>query len=378
MTGASDLALLGRVMGGLIIVIVLIGLIAKVARQTRGHKGDSGLRVIDRVGLSREANLAVVEVSNRMLLLGVTAQGVTMLANLDQNDAGAEAPAVQNYDPETNETDETDDADPATVDLYDVDPDQVAQYASGPGDLGRYELDDEDGYYGRPTGPAEVDLSQFERLEQFEQLEPGQPVEPVELDVSDTIDGLTVIRAARPTEWVEPPPPIPAEVAVDDYPDLATALRAAGRTADPAPEQTPPTSSWAEAEARAELPVDLYPNNSYLHELDELDQLEDEDDADFYAEEYDDEPIAPRTRAEARAQERPAARSWNPLPRSRFVASAVETPEPARIKVPAPPKPRKARKVVVSSTQQASGSVLSPNTWRQGLEALRELTVRRG
>jgi flagellar biogenesis protein FliO len=374
-TGASDLALLGRVMGGLIIVIVLIGLIAKVARQTRGHKGDSGLRIVDRVGLSREANLAVVEVSNRMLLLGVTAQGVTMLANLDQNadpeptaeldqdteldqdDAGTGAHSVFNSDQETYETY---DADPATADLYDVTPYPVGEYDAVEAGPGQY--DDE--YHTQPTAPDQVDLSQ------------------VELDVSDTIDGLTVIRAGHPTEWVEPTEPmqpmqplqpVPAEVALDDYPDLATALRAAGRVVDPAPELAF-EESWDEAEA----PEDRYPNNAYLDELDEL------DDDDFYSDEdlSAAEPIAPRTRAEARAQERPAARSWNPMPRNRSVTPAAEVEEPTRIQVPAPAKspakPKKARKVVVSSTQQASGSVLSPNTWRQGLEALRELTVRRG
>ena len=382
--GASDLALLGRVMGGLIVVIVLIGLIAKVARQTRGHNGTSGLRVIDRVGLSREANLAVVEVSNRMLLLGVTAQGVTMLANLDQADhEPAAAHDVQNSEPEPHDETfdeeayfgEIGDVDPGTVDLYDIDPDQTGRYDTAPDAVSSDGYDQQYDAYPDPlTGSAQLDLAQIEQLG---------------LDVSDTVDGLTVIRT-RPAEWVEPAEPaqpIPAEIALDDYPDLASALRAAGRTADPAPaDPADPVTSWAQAEALAEIPEDddpdTYPANSYLDAFDDPDDLDldDEDDEDA---EYD-EPAAPRTRAEARARQQPTGRSWIPLPRSRSVLSTadpveVEAPaEPARIKVPPTPRPKKARRVVVSSTTQASGSVLSPNTWRQGLEALRELTVRRG
>jgi flagellar biogenesis protein FliO len=306
--GAGDLAMLGRVMGGLIVVIVLIGLIAKLARRSRGYSGNSGLRVVDRVGLSREANLAVVEVSNRMLLLGVTAQGVTMLADLDQADPAETRPKAD----------------------FEAD------------------FDDELAF--------EPDLAPYSEHESEPYLEPEPGSEPIRVDLSDpeldlinTIDDLTVVHGLRPE-----PPPIPAEVALDEYPDLASALRAAGRTAGPIP-----VPSWAQAATQAEI-----------------------SDADF----PDQVPvIAPRTRAEARAQERPTARNWNPLPRNRSVLPAGQSapapdPAPTSLAEPEPiaARPKGPRRVVVSSTTQASGSVLSPNTWRQGIEALRELTVRRG
>ncbi|GLY27001.1 flagellar biosynthetic protein FliO [Kineosporia sp. NBRC 101731] len=86
----GDLDLLGRVVGGLIVVLVSIGLVARIARRAHGENGGSGLKIVERIGLSREANLAVIEISDRKLLLGVTAQGVTMLADIDGGQEGNE------------------------------------------------------------------------------------------------------------------------------------------------------------------------------------------------------------------------------------------------------------------------------------------------
>lgn len=82
MTG--DLDQLGRVVGGLIVVLVVIALVARIARRAGGENGGSGLRIVERIGLSREANLAVIEISDRKILLGVTPQGVTMLADFQE------------------------------------------------------------------------------------------------------------------------------------------------------------------------------------------------------------------------------------------------------------------------------------------------------
>jgi hypothetical protein len=70
----------------------------------------------------------------------------------------------------------------------------------------------------------------------------------------------------------------------------------------------------------------------------------------------------PRTRAEARAEARALARAN---------AGLAPTKASGRSRIPLPRKPNQP-------TDQASGSVLSPKTWRQGIEALRDLTVRRG
>jgi flagellar biogenesis protein FliO len=250
MTDSGNLAMLGRAMGGLIVVLVLIGLVARVTRRARGHKGTTGLRVIDRVGLSREANLAVVEVANRVLLLGVTAHGVTMLADLDS----ATPP----------------------------EPDEA-----------------EDG----PRGP-----------------EPAFAVP---------------IRPPADTEPRAQRRPVPTGVALDEYPDLASALRAAGRTADA------PAAGAIDAQASS----------------------------------------TPRTRAEARAEARARASISSEI----IPISAQDRPSPsASTEVDRIPAPRRATgtsatsRVVPGPARQASGSVLSPRTWRQGIEALRDLTVRRG
>jgi flagellar biogenesis protein FliO len=83
MNASGDLALLARVTASLVAVVLLAVLAARVARRAgvRGH--GRGLHVLDRVALSREASLAVVEVGGRGLVLGVGAQGVRLLSELD-------------------------------------------------------------------------------------------------------------------------------------------------------------------------------------------------------------------------------------------------------------------------------------------------------
>jgi len=89
MSASGTLMTLGRLGGGLIVVLALVLLSAKLARRARGHTGNSGLHVVDRIVLSREAHLAVVDSGDgRRLLLGVTSQGVTMLTILDGETPG--------------------------------------------------------------------------------------------------------------------------------------------------------------------------------------------------------------------------------------------------------------------------------------------------
>lgn len=275
MNSADNLALLGRVMGGLIVVLVLVGLVARVARRAQGRTTTSGLRVIDRVGLSRDANLAVIEVSNRMLLLGVTAQGVTMLADLD-DDAG------RRDRPEVN----------------------------------RQAGDDERRTTAQPREPTGHSLD--ERLASPVDERFGPPERWVEM-----ADGRYKPVGPRVSK-AELPIALPDGVVLGDHPDLASALRAAGRTADAGPAATATPG---------------------------------------------DPATTPLTRAQARAQKR--RRGW--LPRQR---TATGMPPPVRT-ARGTRSERTKRTVPRPGTQQASGSVLSPRTWRQGIEALRELTVRR-
>jgi flagellar biogenesis protein FliO len=259
MTDADNLALLGRVMGGLIVVLVLIGLAARVARRTRGHSGATGLRVVDRVGLSREANLTVVEVTDRLLLLGVTAQGVTLLAELS-TDRGQ--PAEQEV----------------LLAPQDAQPDALPDTEASP-------------------DPAEVPDDQPENVE---------------------------------PQWQRQTLLTP--IALEQYPDLASALRAAGRTSTAA---SPVPTSTSEM-----VPAGPRPAGT----------------------------TAPRTRAELRAEAR-----------ARTLAATVPTPaELDRIPTQRAPEAGSSQRVTKPPAEQASGSVLSPRTWRQGIEALRDLTVRRG
>ncbi len=82
MTAADDLAVLARVTASLVVVVALALLAARVARRAGRGGGTAGLRVVERTGLTREASVAVVEVGGRGLVVGVTAQGVTLLTEL--------------------------------------------------------------------------------------------------------------------------------------------------------------------------------------------------------------------------------------------------------------------------------------------------------
>jgi len=80
---SDDLQLLGRVTISLVVVVLLAVIVARLARRAGVRGPGVGLRVVDRVGLTREASLAVVEVGGSALLLGVTAQSVSVLSTLD-------------------------------------------------------------------------------------------------------------------------------------------------------------------------------------------------------------------------------------------------------------------------------------------------------
>ena len=83
MTGASDLMVLARVTGSLVVVLLVAVLAARLARRAgRGRGRTASLQVRDRVGLTRETCAVVLEVGDRMLLLGVSPQQVSVLAEL--------------------------------------------------------------------------------------------------------------------------------------------------------------------------------------------------------------------------------------------------------------------------------------------------------
>jgi flagellar biosynthetic protein FliO len=88
-TAADDLAVLARVTASLVVVVALAVLAARFARKAGVRGGGAGLRVVERTGLSREASVAVVEVGGRGLVVGVTAQGVSLLTELTAEELAA-------------------------------------------------------------------------------------------------------------------------------------------------------------------------------------------------------------------------------------------------------------------------------------------------
>jgi flagellar biogenesis protein FliO len=82
----DDLWALIRVLTSLLAVLMVVGLAARALRSsTRTGKG-AGLQVRERVGLTRDAALAVVDLPGRRLVLGVTANRVDLLVELEPDD----------------------------------------------------------------------------------------------------------------------------------------------------------------------------------------------------------------------------------------------------------------------------------------------------
>jgi len=96
MNGTADLMTALRVVGSIVVVLVLFVLSARLARRAGVRGPGSGLKVLDRTGLTREASVAVIEVAGKTLVLGVTSHGVNVLAELDPRDvARAQAASAQ-------------------------------------------------------------------------------------------------------------------------------------------------------------------------------------------------------------------------------------------------------------------------------------------
>jgi flagellar biogenesis protein FliO len=79
---STDLTLLIRAAASLLAVLLLIVVAARFARRAGGQRGGDTLRVLDRVGLARDAAAVVVESGGRRLLLGVASGRVTLLTDL--------------------------------------------------------------------------------------------------------------------------------------------------------------------------------------------------------------------------------------------------------------------------------------------------------
>jgi hypothetical protein len=90
----DTLEAVARSLGGLLAVLALVWLLARVLRgRAGGARGPAGLRVTQRAGLGRRSGVAVVEAGSRRILVGVGEAQVTFLADLgdvtdEADDAG--------------------------------------------------------------------------------------------------------------------------------------------------------------------------------------------------------------------------------------------------------------------------------------------------
>ncbi len=80
-----------RAAGALVLVVALVPLAAWVLRRTGRIRGPRLLAVEERVPLARGAHLAVVRHGERRLLVGVTEHAVSLVAELEEDDAPAPA-----------------------------------------------------------------------------------------------------------------------------------------------------------------------------------------------------------------------------------------------------------------------------------------------
>jgi flagellar biogenesis protein FliO len=92
MSGASDIVLLARVTGSLVVVVALALLASRFARRLPQGRHSGDLRVCERVGLTRETAAVVLESDGRRLLVGVSPSQVTLLADLGPTPDAADAP----------------------------------------------------------------------------------------------------------------------------------------------------------------------------------------------------------------------------------------------------------------------------------------------
>lgn len=303
----ADITLTLRVLGSLVLVLGLIAIAARMVRRSRVRAGAT-LRVLERTGLTREASVAVVEVAGRRLVLGVTPQTVSVLT---------EAPV-----PDESEQDSR-------------------QQESPPAPSRLEEL-------RRESRPEE--LRRESRQEEFEDLL-RQNEDHERTRLADLLEPLTRPEAPRPDRPWEDGVLLPPSVRMDQHPDLASALRAAGRVAEPSPPRRRPadrrTSDRRSTDAR---------RAAVRHR------------------------VANRQRTiDHQASVREAALREAVLSeaglRQEIIRQAADRRSPAGAATGT--AIRDGAVVGQAAERRASGSVLDPGTWRQGLEALRDLTARR-
>jgi flagellar protein FliO/FliZ len=80
----STIAIIGRMLVALVVVLAVMWALAKWARKPLGAgKSDKVMTVLARQQLSRTSSVAVLKVMDRALVLGVTEQGVQLLTETE-------------------------------------------------------------------------------------------------------------------------------------------------------------------------------------------------------------------------------------------------------------------------------------------------------
>ncbi len=80
----STIAIIGRMLVALVVVLAVMWALAKWARKPLGAgKSDKVMTVLARQQLSRSSSVAVLKLMDRALVLGVTEQGVQLLTETD-------------------------------------------------------------------------------------------------------------------------------------------------------------------------------------------------------------------------------------------------------------------------------------------------------
>lgn len=323
----TELAL--RMVASLAVVVGLLLLAARLAGRRFRSSTDAEIQVLQRQSISRGSQIAVVQVRDRVLVLGSTEQQVALLTSFDAVSAAAEDDHDGDHD---GDRPLEDDAAP----LADVVPLSLV-----------------------PAAPSS-DAQAFEALlaaaaaEAAEVAEPAQPVapQPVPLPPGRTITtdpfGPRIPGRHRA--------PAPREGLADDAGAVTPAVPA------PAPDLDPAVALLGELDGRAAL-MDLLLGAA-------------------------DAPLttAAQTAAEATTTSKPAKpgrreraeakREAAILKRAQKILAAEQAaaPAPRATRTTTPrtttPAPRTGTAPAASDDSRLAGSVLSPQTWRQAYQAL--------
>lgn len=79
----NTVAVIGRMLLALVLVLVLMWCLARWARKPLGGKADRVMTVLARQQLSRTSSVTVLRVMDRALVLGVTEQGVQLISETE-------------------------------------------------------------------------------------------------------------------------------------------------------------------------------------------------------------------------------------------------------------------------------------------------------